>query len=71
MENITCGADFSIAQLINYMADVGAQKGHIERITVLTETQRITLHVGVAAIEEVALADQVVSDIIARLKVVK
>lgn len=71
MENIKCGADFSIAQLIDYMADAGAQTGHMERITVLTETQRITLYVGVAAIEEVAPTDQVVSDIIAKLQVVK
>jgi len=54
MENIECGADFSIAELIGYMADKGAQKGHMERITVLTKTQRITLYVGVAAIEDVA-----------------
>lgn len=53
MENIDCGADFSISQLIGYMADAGAQVGHMERITVLTETQRITLYVGVAAIEDV------------------
>ncbi|MGZ8153043.1 MAG: hypothetical protein ACXWT1_05665 [Methylobacter sp.] len=71
MENIECGANFSIAELINHMATVGAKKGHMERITVLTETQRITLYVGVAAIEEVAPTDQVVSDIISKLQVVK
>ncbi|MCF7964177.1 MAG: hypothetical protein K9L79_01420 [Methylobacter tundripaludum] len=53
MENIECGADFSIAELIGYMADKGAQVNHMERITVLTEKQRITLYVGVAAVEDV------------------
>jgi hypothetical protein len=71
MENIECDANFSIAELIKYMAEVGAKKGHMERITFLTETQRITLYVGVAAVEEVASTDQVVSDIIAKLQVVK
>jgi hypothetical protein len=54
MKNINCPADFNIAQLVDYMADAGAQVGHMERITVCTSTQRITLYVGVAAIEDVS-----------------
>ncbi len=53
MENIECGADFSIADLVGYMAEKGAQVGDMERITVLTGTQRIVLYVGVAAIDDV------------------
>jgi hypothetical protein len=54
------GADFSIADLIGYLSDKGAQVGDMERITVCTSTQRITLYVGVAAIEDVTPKLQVV-----------
>lgn len=53
MDEIEADGTFSIADLIAYLADKGAKKGDLERITVLTETQRITLYVGVAAIEDV------------------
>lgn len=53
MDEIEANGNFSIAELIDYLAEKGAQVGNLERITVLTEKQRITLYVGVAAIEDV------------------
>jgi hypothetical protein len=52
MDEIETDGNFSIAELIAYLADKGAKQGDLERITVLTEKQRITLYVGVAAIED-------------------
>lgn len=54
MAMINCGADFSIGDLIEHLAGKDAQMGHVERITVLTDHQHITLYVGVAAIEDVS-----------------
>lgn len=59
-ENIKCHSGFTIVELVNHMADVGAQVGHIELVTVCTDTQRITLYVGVKAIEDVTPKLQVV-----------
>jgi hypothetical protein len=53
MDEIETDGNFSIADLIAYLASKGAKQGDLERITVLTEKQRITLYVGVAAIESV------------------
>ncbi len=63
MQQISCDADFSIADLVGYLSEIGAPVGHVERITVLTECQRITLYVGVAAIEDVSPKLQLVKSI--------
>lgn len=53
MDEIEADGNFSIAELLDYLAEKGAEVNSLHRITVLTEKQRITLYVGVAAIEDV------------------
>ena len=53
VNNISCPPDFSFADLVAYLSEAGAKVGHSERVTVTTESQRITLVIRVDAIEDI------------------
>jgi hypothetical protein len=53
MPEINGNGDFSIDDLVEYLADQEAGVGHSELLTVCTSTQRIILQIAVVSIEDI------------------